>query len=187
MRLPVEVGGDKFLIDSHKPSESPCIVAISGITHRVIWAALSLLALFLPISVWATADIARAVETFCAPQPSVPAVTSCSTCHSSVKQRGVDDLTDHGQWATSSATYGLYCADDEAQSGALSDAAGEVSAAGLTAAIQKTDGAGQGFGMGRGGVLKEDELPPSQQNLPAKEGASFVSTLRRLLNLSARP
>lgn len=98
MRLPARVGDCKLR----------CRL-LMALTRRSALLAMSAL-LFMPITtVMASPDVVRAVETFCAPQPTQPPVTSCSTCHSSSDNRGLNDLTVSGQWSISSATYSRFC------------------------------------------------------------------------------
>ncbi|MDH5324053.1 MAG: hypothetical protein OEZ68_13265 [Gammaproteobacteria bacterium] len=73
-------------------------------------AAMILLLLSLPVSmVFATGPIADSVAAFCVPSATVPPVSSCSSCHSTTANRGVNDLTAAGRWALSQATFSNFC------------------------------------------------------------------------------
>lgn len=63
----------------------------------------------LPTLSFANSSIANAVASACAPNPTVPDVGSCSSCHSTTNNRGRNDLTAAGQWALSSSTYMNFC------------------------------------------------------------------------------
>lgn len=58
---------------------------------------------------FASSAIAAQVAAFCAPEPTVPDVGSCSSCHSTTNNRGPNDLTTAGMWALSTATFMNFC------------------------------------------------------------------------------
>lgn len=77
-------------------SKNKCSFTKRGISIAVGAACL----VSIPIqTVHATSSIASRVESFCAPSPTVPDVTSCSACHSTTNNRGINDLTAAGVWA----------------------------------------------------------------------------------------
>lgn len=168
---------------------------------RVARASIAFLLGFLPaltpVTVVATSNIARAVETFCAPQPTLPPVSSCSTCHSSTKNRGGNDLTANGQWAISSATYSLFCPDLKQDSQSPTNSSDSVDSNSRSpefgprsSGIGGMSGGGRasGIGMGRGAILDEGDIlsaPGSRSG--AGSGFSLSATLRRLLSLSVTP
>lgn len=65
--------------------------------------------LFIPAQSFASSSIAAAVAAACAPEPTVPDVGSCSSCHSTTNNRGPNDLTTAGTWALSTSTYMNFC------------------------------------------------------------------------------
>lgn len=78
--------------------------------RRIVLLSAVVIATLLPIhQASANPSIANAVLAACAPNPTVPDVSSCSACHSTTNNRGPNDLTAAGQWALSSATYTNFC------------------------------------------------------------------------------
>lgn len=66
--------------------------------------------LIVPVTpVLATSGIANQVAAFCAPEPTVPDVGSCSACHATTNNRGPNDLTAAGMWSLSTATFSNFC------------------------------------------------------------------------------
>jgi hypothetical protein len=78
-------------------------------TRKILCAAIFLIIVVPLEQAFATASIANAVSAFCAPEPTMPDVGSCSACHSSTNNRGPNDLTAAGMWALSQTTYINYC------------------------------------------------------------------------------
>ncbi|WP_455200192.1 hypothetical protein [Kaarinaea lacus] len=65
--------------------------------------------LLIPVdSAFATSGIANTVMGFCAPQPTVPDVGSCSSCHTTTNNRGPNDLNAAGM-AALSGNYAFFC------------------------------------------------------------------------------
>jgi len=159
-------------------------------------AVMALVLALLPMTVIASSLVARAVVTFCAPQPTLPPVSSCSACHSSIENRGLNDLTANGQWAISSATYSQFCPPDNAtEVNASSDSPLTTSSnlsfssnrASLLNGISVTSGS-RGIGMGRGANYStEDDLATPGSAQSESSGFSLSDSLRRLLKLSDKP
>lgn len=78
-------------------------------THIITFLAFFVLTLLPISSAMATSGIASNVAAFCAPQPTMPDVGSCSACHSSTNNRGPNDLTAAGMWSLSQATFVNFC------------------------------------------------------------------------------
>ena len=190
MRLPGRVGD---LCGNCRSARMP--------RYHVARALIALLLGFLPavtpVTVFATSNIARAVETFCAPQPTLPPVSSCSTCHASTKNRGANDLTVNGQWAVSSATYSLFCPDLNQDNQSSNNSGDSVDSGSSSPEVRpRSSGIGgmsggnrsSGIGMGRGAIFDEgDMLTVPGTRSGASSGFSLSATLRRLLRLSIAP
>lgn len=68
-----------------------------------------LLFFFMPVySAFATSAIANTVMSFCAPEPTMPDVGSCSACHSTTNNRGPNDLTAAGVQSLA-GNYAFFC------------------------------------------------------------------------------
>jgi len=139
---------------------------------RFVWGAqsrkltMAALLMLMPLSTaYASANVARAVETFCAPQPTQPPVSSCATCHSSSDNRGLNDLTVSGQWSISSATYSRFCpaivSETPARPTSTTPALGSLPSKSSSSIPvfglggRLSHGTRGGIGMGRGAVLTE--------------------------------
>lgn len=59
-------------------------------------------------SALATSAIANTVMAFCAPEPTMPDVGSCSACHSTTNNRGPNDLTAAGMQSLA-GNYSFFC------------------------------------------------------------------------------
>lgn len=68
-----------------------------------------LVVLLMPVqSAFATSAIANTVMAFCAPEPTMPDVGSCSACHSTTNNRGPNDLTAAGMQSLA-GNYAFFC------------------------------------------------------------------------------
>lgn len=87
---------------------APCIHA-KNVRHKFALSLIAIVSCFFMQNAMATSGIANAVMSFCAPNPTVPDVSSCSACHSTTNNRGPNDLTPAGRWSLSTASYSNFC------------------------------------------------------------------------------
>jgi len=178
MRLPARVGDNNGLDGN---AAGVCGVSVAVVIALVI----GILPLW-PGLAKASANVARAVETFCAPQPTYPSLSSCSTCHSSANHRGPNDLSATGKWAISSATYSLFC--PQIDSTAAETTALSLLVTSSSASTDNDHSGSQGIGMGRGAVLGDQAVAAPTRSEPRQnEGFSLSGSLRRLFRLSDKP
>ena len=148
--------------------------------------------MMLPASVFASANVARAVETFCAPQPAQPAVSACSTCHSSARHRSVNDLTETGKWASSSATYYLFCpamqssVSNQSSTPSGIDTGSKRSSSSPASSSLPNKGRNS-IGMGRGAILPDEHSALTSDPVdPRVNEYSLLASLRRLIHFTAK-
>lgn len=129
----------------------------------------------------ATSGIANTVMGFCAPEPTMPDVGSCSSCHTSTNNRGPNDLNTAGM-ASLSGNYAFFCPN-----------ANQTPPPATTPPPTPPPGApgsstpGTGMGMGSGAELDDDddnEMDDDDDDMatPVRAGSSSsLGGLRSLL------
>ena len=130
----------------------------------------------------ATSRIAGNVEAFCAPEPTVPSVSSCSTCHMT-SNPGVTDLTQQGGWARSQATFGNFCPNRTTTPPPT--AGGGIGGGTTTPPPGMSGGTGSGPGMsGMGGSLAnmDDDDGGEEDDDDDNDNGSSGSSLRSLFD-----
>lgn len=137
--------------------------------------------LLLPVNAaFATSGIANAVMGFCAPEPTVPDVGSCSACHMTTNNRGPDDLNAAGM-AALSGNNAFFCPN-----------ANQTPPPTSTPPVNPTpppggpgsSTPGTGMGMGSGAEIDDDdddEMDDDDDDMTTPAPAGSLSTLRSLL------
>ena len=117
----------------------------------------SLLLIIVPFqSVFANSTIARRVEAFCAPTPTMPDVTSCSACHSTTTNQGPNDLTTAGMWALNGQDAN-FCPAATPAPPTTPPATPPTTPAPGTGMGMGTGSGSTGMGMGSGGSTDDDD------------------------------
>ncbi|WP_455205669.1 hypothetical protein [Kaarinaea lacus] len=135
---------------------APCIQA-KNLRRKIFLSLCAIISCFFVQNAMANSRIASAVMSFCAPNPTVPDVSSCSACHSTTNNRGPNDLTPAGRWSLTTTGYSNFCPPSNTPPPTQTPNPGTNPAPNPAPPPGMSPSPTPGMGMGRGGRIDDDD------------------------------